>query len=139
MEQYFARNDHSSELNNLRTPGNKKVPEKERSPSFSNGKKNISSKHYLYSGLGNSGNKRNSTPFYIKKSEKKLTVPSEPKLSTNERAVRRESVGNPKSFCGESESSIPRAIADSKDTFYISLLTQNYRKVICINNKPLTT
>lgn len=37
-------------------------------------------------------------PFYIKKSEKKLTVPSEPKLNTNDRAARRESIKKDESF-----------------------------------------
>ena len=48
--------------------------------------------------------KKEVNPFYIKKSEKKLTVPEEPKLSTNSRASRRESIKREGSIC-DTESS----------------------------------
>jgi hypothetical protein len=48
--------------------------------------------------------KRSNGLFYIRKSEKKLTIPAEPNLSTNDRASQRENFIKTQSFCGSSSS-----------------------------------
>lgn len=59
--------------------------------------------------------------FYIKKSQKKLTVPVEPQLSTNERASKRDSIGKHGSFCRESDSSLNKISVDS-ESFWNKLI-----------------
>jgi hypothetical protein len=49
-------------------------------------------------------NKKNNGLFYIRKSEKKLTIPAEPNLTTYERASQRENFIKTQSFCGSSTS-----------------------------------
>ena len=67
--------------------------------------------------------------FYIKKSQKKLTVPVEPQLSTNERASRRESIGKHGSFWKESDSSLTKIKLDS-ESFLIYQLEELFASTI---------
>ena len=66
-------------------------------------------------------------PFYIKKSEKKLTVPAEPRLNTNARATRRESIGKHISFCDKSEGSMRDSKAESEHFYLLNIDTFSFR------------
>jgi hypothetical protein len=78
-------------------------------------------------------NKRNNGLFYIRKSEKKLTIPAEPNLSTNERASQRENFIKTQSFCGSSISP-PK---HDRIVNYKILIT--IEKIIFIDNWKFTT
>lgn len=83
-------------------------------------------------------------PFYIRKSEKKLTVPNEPRLSTANRASRRESCNklNNSFTGGGSETSLKRGKEDgkySKSIHYINHISIENLFGSTINHTPTRT